>query len=1090
LHGLFNLFHLQARKRLRKRVLGSKKQVDSFSFGDVLDGELSVIKTLRARNPQYSQNFPGKSPSERAFNAGLLGLAFSGGGIRSATFNLGVLQALAKMNMLQCFDFLSTVSGGGYIGSWLVAWVSRAGGIQNVEKCLDPALEPDDPRARPIAFLREYSNYLTPRLGLLGADTWTMVSIWMRNSFLNLCILAMGGAAVLLVPLMLFCVYQTLCQSSDAAILGRTTTGLFLLSGVFVALNLKWFDKPNDSFFTQPKWIRRLIVLPTLASAFGLSALSFRCFGRGQRLHSLAYAISSSLVDMGLLHSPMGNDRGVWDLSLVKLCLAVGALLTVYLFLIQMLAGFYGCFQLNLPASVSPFRWLRSHVSAVLLFVLYPLLAGFVAGGCAVLGLAALFSRITTARWSEWAAMNCGTILLLSILALVVTIHVGLMGRNLPDDRREWWGRLSAWFFIYTIAFAAIVTISICGPLLVSYVALTWKRKAGFLLAWVGSTVAGVLAGKSSIAGPQGRTDAPFSGKLLQVVIKVAPVVFVLGLLLVLSKGIHDILGLLTGGVGGDYWSHLSHVAQFSVQGIPISVLAFAVCSLIAILFSLTVDINEFSMHHFYKNRLVRCYLGASRPSGHRKPNPSTGFDSKDDQPLAKFLPGSYDGPLPIVNATLNLVHGDKLAWQERKAASFFWTPLFSGFEISPNGTVSGPGQNQNIESNSFRKTVDYAYPKTGIHLGTAVAVSGAAANPNMGFHSSPAAAFLMTVFDVRLGWWLGNPKHKKSWQKAGPTFGLGYLLKELLGLTNERGGFVNLSDGGHFDNLGVYELVRRRCHYIVVCDSEEDNDLGFGGLGNAIRKCREDFGVKIEIDVSQIRGEGNSKRSRSHCAVGKIKYLDPPGTEGTLVYLKSSLTGDEPQDVAEYKVHHPEFPHQSTADQWFTESQFESYRQLGYHVAEKAFETALACQVSIAADKAGFFSLLSGFWYPPSAEVAGSFTKHAAAYDLLIERIRKEPGLGKLIDSGLFPGISTLGPNALSQRNAFYFCTSLIQLMENVYLDLNLEDNLNHPDNAGWVHVFSNWTKSPVFLSAWKLSHDTYGTTFQRWCQRNFQLP
>jgi len=223
---------------------------------------------------------------------------------------------------------------------------------------------------------------------------------------------------------------------------------------------------------------------------------------------------------------------------------------------------------------------------------------------------------------------------------------------------------------------------------------------------------------------------------------------------------------------------------------------------------------------------------------------------------------------------------------------------------------------------------------------------------------------------------------------------------------------------------------------------------------------------------------------------VGKIKYLDPPGTDGILVYLKSSLTGDEPEDVLEYKVHHPEFPHESTADQWFTESQFESYRQLGYHVAEKAFEPAWESQSDLAQNKSEFFSVLNEFWYAPSINIDNFFTKHAEAYDALIERIRKEPELGADLDAGLFPGMNSFGPNNQRQRNAFYFCTSLIQLMENVYLDLDLEDNLNHPDNAGWMHVFSNWTKNSTFIAAWRLSHDTYGTLFQRWCQRNFQLP
>src|ERR1019366_6022241 len=112
-----------------------------------------------------------------------------------------------------------------------------------------------------------------------------------------------------------------------------------------------------------------------------------------------------------------------------------------------------------------------------------------------------------------------------------------------------------------------------------------------------------------------------------------------------------------------------------------------------------------------------------------------------------------------------------------------------------------------------------------GIMLGTTVAISGAAANPNQGYHTSAAVAFLMTVFNVRLGWCLGNPAGSTP-SSNGPTFGLVYTLAELFGTTNSESTFVNLSDGGHFDNLGLYELVRRRCRYIIVCDAEQDEGL------------------------------------------------------------------------------------------------------------------------------------------------------------------------------------------------------------------------------------------------------------------------
>ncbi len=106
---------------------------------------------------------------------------------------------------------------------------------------------------------------------------------------------------------------------------------------------------------------------------------------------------------------------------------------------------------------------------------------------------------------------------------------------------------------------------------------------------------------------------------------------------------------------------------------------------------------------------------------------------------------------------------------------------------------------------------------RSGASLGVALAISGAAASPNMGYHSSPALAFLMTVFNVRLGRWCGNPVDESAWTRPGPHVAAWRLLRELLGLTTSTSGYVYLSDGGHFENLGLYELVRRRCRFVVA---------------------------------------------------------------------------------------------------------------------------------------------------------------------------------------------------------------------------------------------------------------------------------
>jgi len=272
-------------------------------------------------------------------------------------------------------------------------------------------------------------------------------------------------------------------------------------------------------------------------------------------------------------------------------------------------------------------------------------------------------------------------------------------------------------------------------------------------------------------------------------------------------------------------------------------------CIVAAAVMAWRVDINQFSMHQLYRNRLVSCYLGASNTG--RSPNRFTGLDRTDKMALKDLREiGGYDGPYPVFNAALNLVKGQDLAWQERKAESFVMTPRYCGYDVwleeqdSPllrgerqaEVGIAEPGQRKNLLRFGYRKTEEYAFPTPrwqGLFLGTAMGISGAAASPNMGFYTSMPVAILMTVFNVRLGQWMGNPRHKKTFEQSTPRWGLTYLLNELFAGTTDEAAYVYLSDGGHFDNMALYEMVKRRCGLIIVCDAEADDKYEYRGLGN-----------------------------------------------------------------------------------------------------------------------------------------------------------------------------------------------------------------------------------------------------------------
>ncbi len=299
-----------------------------------------------------------------------------------------------------------------------------------------------------------------------------------------------------------------------------------------------------------------------------------------------------------------------------------------------------------------------------------------------------------------------------------------------------------------------------------------------------------------------------------------------------------------------------------------------------------------------------------------------------DDIKKYAFPPPPPHKLMHVVNLTLNIVHGRRLAWQERKAAPFVVTPMHAGSYYL-----------------GYRRSRDYG-GKDGISVGTAIAISGAAVSPNMGYSSSPLTALLLTLFNVRLGWWLGNPgvAGTDTYSRSEPRFSLRPLLSEALGLTDDLSPYAYLSDGGHFENMGLFEMVLRRCQFIVCTDAGADPEYQFADIGNAVRKIRIDLGIPIEFDSVPVHPPRTpDDDSGRYCYLGRISYSYVDGAaapDGILVCFKPVLRGKEPQDVLNYAARNKAFPQEPTVDQFFGESQFESYRQLGEFAVETVFGT------------------------------------------------------------------------------------------------------------------------------------------------------
>jgi hypothetical protein len=328
------------------------------------------------------------------------------------------------------------------------------------------------------------------------------------------------------------------------------------------------------------------------------------------------------------------------------------------------------------------------------------------------------------------------------------------------------------------------------------------------------------------------------------------------------------------------------------------------------------LNINFTSPHRHYRNKLAGAYL--IQPESGAPPNGP--FQSAVSKRLSKLSAALVRGPYHLLNCALNVPSSTDPKMQGRLTDFFLFSPGYCGSPLT-----------------GYSETKEWDEADPHLDLGTAMAISGAAAAPQMGLGTRKHLRFWLALLNIRLGYWVRNPKKKAK--RYGITPGLSFLLREMLGWMNEKSPWLNISDGGHIENLGVYELLRRRCKYIVAVDGEQDQRMTFAALTNLQRLANIDLGVKIDINLDDLR-LNDQGFSRSHFRFCRIEY--PDQVYGYLLYLKLSLTGNEGEFLRRYRLDEPAFPHHSTADQFFTEVQFEAYRSLGEHVGEKLFLRAI----------------------------------------------------------------------------------------------------------------------------------------------------
>lgn len=1096
-------------------------------------------------------------------------LCLSGGGIRSGTFALGVLQGLAGYGLLPDFHYLSTVSGGGYIGSWFTAWCHRhpkgfVGVQEDLAHVRSSTLEPEAP---PLRHLREYSNFVAPRLSLISADVWSFVAIYLRNLLINWSVLIPLLLSVVLVPKALVALLylssegiRTTLMMPILFVVGLMLSGLAVL---YITLN-----RPSraDALASRPFLLKLrgqgamlcYSLLPTVLAGVCLSTFW------GWYQEGSPPTITDSRY-------PVAHVFGwkIWfGLGLVGLGIAL-----------YVVIAFVAAWVVK--------KWLPTRGDVAAAFI-----TGAGGGVLAWLLLRTVLEApvpVRTGFPSNAALYVCLAVpAYLLIFFFGATVFVAATSRrsaptrntflSIEDEDREWLARHGAWLLIAACAWLVLSALTLFGPLLVLQVPQ--------LVAGVGG-IAGLIAlvGGRSAKTPASDDKAPkrrWTDIVLEHTVWIAAVIFIAALVIGLSLFGAWLLGwlvetlwpdrfdyqppaivvppsLVLHGAPQQYFELVRQPFTVATRNGQLAILYYTPLWLVlGLIIGLSlwalrvaarrVNLNKFSLHSAYRERIIRAFLGASRPADDREPNPFTGFDPQDNVQMHELRPGLISeasfkpdqlvifvkklrdsqqsgigrlaslkrlfqsaqtkpdaadlrgrdveaasagrrsddpaGPnvdpyaalyrelspvthallknhtdlnppsqtlkraliedlnrlietrlleiepfrgrrpsariverlkllwqgvdrdwehlssedaaklesnteilklLPahgqadaavlmkrailddvfkeeleplgsppppwakyrlmhIVGTALNLVGGKRLAWQQRRAQSFTVSPLHCGSLFA-----------------GYRRARNYGGPD-GISLGTAVTISGAAVSSNMGYHSSSApVTFVLTLLNARLGWWLGNPgpAGAATYQDAFPRSSIAPLRLEAFGLTDDTREYVLLSDGGHFDNLGLYEMVLRRCRLIVAVDGSQDGEAKFDDLGSTIRKIRIDLGINIEfIGPMQIfkrqapnAGAAPQLDKGTYCAIAKIKYgdvdarakkkkdvddgakdVDDAAKDGLLIYIKPAIYGGEPRDVLNYAAVNLDFPHQSTADQLFDEPQFESYRMLGLH--------------------------------------------------------------------------------------------------------------------------------------------------------------
>lgn len=782
------------------------------------------------------------------------GLALSGGGIRSATFSLGLLRGLSSLHLLGRIDYLSTVSGGGYAGAFFCGLFSPR---DDQRAIIDPEGDSDllgqDDARKALAYLRQSGRYLTPTG---GRDYVFAVTMLARNW---IALVLVVGAAILFDEIVL-----------DA---------LRILAAYGFGRASAWFGHPMQLYTFISPLVFAIPVLLWLIVGFGW-----------------AYWLTLGGVTEKSPRPPL--------IGTVLILLASMAASTL-------LVGSVGGWLAGMVVSLSIFAlaaWLRAAR-------LIPKPEASDSGH-----RRAIYADRVRHRIAMWQSGCSNALLVIGLLAIadMLTFVFAVLEQSGPSP--------------FNLAALLPPLMTVVVP------AGQWLLKK-------------VAATRENAPRPANAAKPSWFDRLATPLTWFVALVLCVAALAFWGNIAHHLM-----------WRNVDWRATEIGNLTPLAPWAWAICGLFVLLASKTQGfVNLSSLASFYADRLCRAYLGAGNrerigATDAKKPGDATSVqddEPHDDLGLSHYYSNMHGGPVHLINITINETHGKGPATVQRDRHGLNLTISPDGFSYSE--VAGAPPQLKALGSEAWSERAQRALepPGQSLPLSSWIGISGAAFSTGLGSQTSLARSLLAFVANVRLGfWWQAD----RSCTKVDSSYI--NLRRELIGsFPGTARPHWYLSDGGHFENTGVYELVRRRVPLIIVSDNGCDPGFGFEDVANLVRKSRIDFGAQIDflheaqLDRFFAADDGDLRSlfaeptqfALDQAPVGAVAMLAritfADSTFGTLLAIKPRLTRDGPSDLMRYLADNPEFPQQTTFDQFFDEAQWESYYELGRRIAIRLFD-------------------------------------------------------------------------------------------------------------------------------------------------------